>query len=116
MSSPPSVSPQTKDSFLDIEGEEISPPDDRLSDTDCTQNEELMEPGFEEIISDEEMPEYTEFDDYVDSEWEEYWAPKFTKRFNPYDDSFEIKPLQVFFFTSNDYFFGLSTMDQCITV
>lgn len=53
--------------------------------------DESSEPGFEEIISDEEI----DFPEYDYREWEENWAHKFSRPFNPFSDSFEVLPLKV---------------------
>lgn len=72
------------------EAEPISSPPQGSDLDDSFLMDESSEPGFEEIISDEEIdfPEY--------GEWEENWAHKFSRPFNPFSESFEVCPLKVF--------------------
>jgi hypothetical protein len=74
------------------EVEPISSPQEQLSDVEDSLLDDFQEPGIEEILSDEEMPDFPEYD-Y--GEWEEHWAHKFTKTFNPYSESFQVSRLQV---------------------
>jgi hypothetical protein len=68
-----------------------SPPQDLLSDVDDSLVDEFQEPGFEEIISDEEI----DFPEYDYGEWEENLAHKFSRTFNPFSESFQVFPTKV---------------------
>jgi hypothetical protein len=80
--------------YIDSLVEEVepisSPPQDANSDVEDNSLLEMDLSDFEEI-SDEEI----EFPEYDYGEWEENWAHKFSRPFNPFSDSFEILPLKV---------------------
>jgi len=69
-----------------------SPAIEPLSDQEDSLLDDFQEPGIEEIISDEEMPDFPE---YEYGEWEEQWTNIFSPSFNPFSESFQVAPLKV---------------------
>ena len=70
----------------------ISPNRDQLSEPD--EADEFQDRAFEveEILSDEEMPDF----DSEMSEWRAYLANKSIRIFDPYSENFVVMPLQVY--------------------
>jgi len=78
------------DSLIE-EVEPITSPVEPVSEGDGSLVDEFQEPGIEEIISDEDLPD---FPDYDEAEWEDHWTHRY-KNFNPYSESYGVSRLHV---------------------
>lgn len=73
-------------------GQTLSPAIEPLSDQEDSLLDDFQEPGIEEIDSEEDIPDFPE---YEYGEWEDHWAQIFGSSFNPFSETFQVKPLKV---------------------